>query len=164
MAQTIAAVRIDERLIHGQVATLWQGTWRCTRIMVIDEKSANDEVLKAVLKIACPSGVKLSVLGAEKAANNLKANKYDQDRITIVTKTPKVICELLDYGYQIPSVTVGNMSGATGKKNVAKSVAVTDEDIEAFKKLQQAGVELLYQMVPSSSPVAFMPLLEAAIK
>ena len=49
----VCAIRIDERLIHGQVATLWQGAWNCNRIMVIDSKSANDPILKSVLKIAC---------------------------------------------------------------------------------------------------------------
>ena len=52
----VCAIRIDERLIHGQVATLWQGAWNCNRIMVIDSKSANDPILKSVLKIACPTG------------------------------------------------------------------------------------------------------------
>ena len=51
----VCAIRIDERLIHGQVATLWQGSWNCNRIMVIDTKSANDPMLKSVLKIACPT-------------------------------------------------------------------------------------------------------------
>ena len=84
----VCAIRIDERLIHGQVATLWQGSWNCNRIMVIDAKSANDPILKSVLKIACPTGVKLSVLEAEKAAANLLSGKYGRERITIVTKRP----------------------------------------------------------------------------
>ncbi len=162
--QTICATRIDERLIHGQVATLWQGYWRCTRIIVIDEKSANDDVLKAVLKISCPNGVRLSVIGVEKAATNLINNKYDSDRITIVCKTPKVLLELVERGFMLNQITVGNMSRADHKITVAKSIAVTQEDIESFKKLNEHGVKLEYQMAPSDSPTDFMPLLEAAIK
>ena len=69
----VCAIRIDERLIHGQVATLWQGSWNCNRIMVIDTKSANDPMLKSVLKIACPTGVRLSVLEPDTAAANLQS-------------------------------------------------------------------------------------------
>ena len=72
----VCAIRIDERLIHGQVATLWQGSWNCNRIMVIDTKSANDPMLKSVLKIACPTGVRLSVLEPDTAAANLQSGKY----------------------------------------------------------------------------------------
>lgn len=84
----VCAIRIDERLIHGQVATLWQGAWNCNRIMVIDSKSANDPILKSVLKIACPTGVKLSVLEAEKAAANLVSGKTAGSASPLSPKRP----------------------------------------------------------------------------
>ena len=93
----VCAIRIDERLIHGQVATLWQGSWNCNRIMVIDTKSANDPMLKSVLKIACPTGVRLSVLEPDTAAANLQSGKYGKERITIVTKTPGNLLRLIDH-------------------------------------------------------------------
>ena len=111
----VCAIRIDERLIHGQVATLWQGSWNCNRIMVIDTKSANDPMLKSVLKIACPTGVRLSVLEPDTAAANLQSGKYGKERITIVTKTPGNLLRLIDQGYHLESdITVGNMSGGSG--------------------------------------------------
>ena len=93
----VCAIRIDERLIHGQVATLWQGSWNCNRIMVIDTKSANDPMLKSVLKIACPTGVRLSVLEPDTAAANLQSGKYGKERITIVTTTPGNLLRLIDH-------------------------------------------------------------------
>lgn len=56
----IVNVRIDERLIHGQVAAVWTNTLNATRIMVIDDMAAKDEIQKIALKMACPSTVKLS--------------------------------------------------------------------------------------------------------
>lgn len=161
----VCAIRIDERLIHGQVATLWQGAWNCHRIMVIDSKSANDPILKSVLKIACPSGVKLSVLEAEKAAANLQSGKYGRERITIVTKTPQCICDLIDYGYHLEAdVTVGNMSNGANKKRVSKNICVTEEDVKNFHRLNETGCKLFSQMVPSEAPSPFMPMLAAALK
>lgn len=161
----VCAIRIDERLIHGQVATLWQGTWNCHRIMVIDAKSANDPILKSVLKIACPTGVKLSVLESEKAAANLVSGKYGKERITIVTKTPQCLCDLVDGGYQLETdITVGNMSNGANKKRVSKNICVTEEDVKNFRRLNDLGYRLLSQMVPSETPSEFMPMLEAALK
>ena len=159
----VVAIRIDERLIHGQVATLWQGSWNCHRIMVVDEKSANDPMLKSILKIACPTGVRLSVLEPAVASANLQSGKYGKERITIVTKTPRCLLEIVKGGYQLEAaVTVGNMSNGPDKKRVTKTVCVTNQDIADFHELEKLGVKLVKQMVPSEAPSDFMPLLEAA--
>ena len=75
----IVNVRIDERLIHGQVAAYWTNNLNATRIMVIDDMAAKDEIQKIALKMACPSAVKLSILPAEKAAARLKEEAYPND-------------------------------------------------------------------------------------
>lgn len=161
----VCAIRIDARLIHGQVATLWQGTWNCNRIMVIDSKSANDPMLKSVLKIACPSTVRLSVLEAETAAANLLSGKYGAERITIVTKDPANLLTLIEKGYKLETdVTVGNMSNGNGKTRVTRNIAVTAEEAESFKKLDGMGYKLFSQTVPSEVPAPFMPQLENALK
>ncbi len=158
----VCAIRIDERLIHGQVATLWQGIWNCNRIMVIDEKSANDPILKSVLRIACPSNVKLSVIDADKAAENLKSGKYGNEKITIVTKNPGNIVSLINNGF-IPNIeiTVGNMSSGNEKKRINKNICVTDEDIKNFKILSDNGLKIVQQLVPSEPASDFMIMLSS---
>ena len=161
----VCAIRIDARLIHGQVATLWQGVWNCNRIMVIDSKSANDPMLKSVLKIACPSTVRLSVLEAETAAANLLSGKYGAERITIVTKDPSNLLTLLEKGFRPEcDVTVGNMSGGNGKFRVTRNIACTPGEVESFKKLDGMEIKLFSQTVPSEVPSPFMPQLESALK
>ncbi|MDR1793877.1 MAG: PTS sugar transporter subunit IIB [Erysipelotrichaceae bacterium] len=156
----ICDVRIDERLIHGQVATLWQGTWKCQRIMVIDEASAKDDLMKSVLRMSCPSTVKLSVLEPVKAAENLASGRYGDERITIVTKHPGNLVTLHEHGFDVKKVTVGNMTNGEGKRQITKSVFVTPADIENFKLLESLGVEMKAQMVPSEVAVDFIPLLK----
>ena len=161
----VTAIRIDERLIHGQVATLWQGAWNCNRIIVIDAKSANDPILKSVLRIACPGAVKLTVLDAQKAAANPASGKYGNERITIVTKTPANIIALTEGCFKPEcDVTVGNMSNGEGKKRVTKNICVTEADIADFHQLNSQGIKLVQQLVPSEAATEFMPLLETAEK
>lgn len=161
----VCAIRIDARLIHGQVATLWQGVWNCNRIMVIDSKSANDPMLKSVLKIACPAAVRLSVLEAETAAANLLSGKYGAERITIVTKDPSNLLTLLEKGFRPEcDITVGNMSGGNGKVRVNRNIACTPGEVESFKKLDGMEIKLFSQTVPSEVPSPFMPQLESALK
>lgn len=150
----ICGIRIDERLIHGQVATFWQGSLGFSRIIVVDEKASTDQMLKAVLKIACPAGTKLNVLGAEKAAANLLSNKYPE-KIFIVCKNPATVLELMDYGLVVQEITVGNMSNAKDKKKLSKSIFVSSGDIDDFKQIDSRGVKLTLQMVPSDVPENF---------
>ncbi len=74
---TIVGNRIDGRLIHGQVANLWTTKLNVTRIMVIDDEVAQNDIEKSGLKLATPPGVKLSILPIAKAAENILAGKYD---------------------------------------------------------------------------------------
>ncbi|MCP6826224.1 PTS sugar transporter subunit IIB, partial [Listeria monocytogenes] len=71
----IKHVRVDERLIHGQVATMWTNTIKATRIMIVDDAVVKNEMEKVALKTAVPAGVKLSILTVKGAANNINNDK-----------------------------------------------------------------------------------------
>jgi len=157
--QEIVNIRIDERLIHGQVAAFWTNVLKATRIMVIDDQAAKDEVQKMALKMACPGGIKLSILPTERAVENLKANKYDGDRIFVVLKGPETCMRMWDLGWRFEEVNVGNMSSGLGTKQVKRSVNVNEEDVANFKKLNGLGVKFCAQMVPNEDKIDFMPLI-----
>ncbi|MDZ5001597.1 PTS mannose transporter subunit IIAB, partial [Clostridium perfringens] len=97
----IVNVRIDERLIHGQVAALWTNKLGITRIVVVNNEIIKDQIQKMALKIATPVGVKLSILSVDTAVNNLKINKYEKDKILLITKGPKAIFEVISKGIDI---------------------------------------------------------------
>lgn len=155
----IIGVRIDGRLIHGQVANLWATSLNIGRIMVVDDEVAENPIEKSGLKLASPPGVKLSVLPIEKAANNILAGKYDSQRLFIVARKPDRLLKLVELGVPITEINVGNMSQTPETKAVTKTVHVVDSDIEAFGKLSEKGVKLVHQMVPSDSIEDFTKLL-----
>lgn len=156
----IIAVRIDGRLIHGQVANLWTTKLDISRIMVVDDEVSENAIEKSGLKLATPAGVKLSVLPIEKAATNILAGKYDSQRLLIIAKKPDRLLKLVELGVPIKEINVGNMSQSEESKAISKSINVLENDIEAFKKLDAAGVKLVSQMVPSDKSEDFMGLLK----
>lgn len=95
---TIVAARIDGRLIHGQVANLWTTKLNISRIMVVDNEVISNDLEKTALKLATPSGVKLSILSVEKAANNILEGRYDSQRLLIVARKPDSFLELIQKG------------------------------------------------------------------
>lgn len=156
----IIGVRIDGRLIHGQVANLWTTKLNISRIMVVDDEVSTDAIGKSGLKLATPAGVKLSVLPIDKAAENLLAGKYDSQRLLIVAKKPATFLALVEKGVPIETINVGNMSQNDNTHSITKSINVEPEDVEAFKTLNEKGVKLTAQMVPTDKAEDFMSLLK----
>lgn len=158
---TIVGARIDGRLIHGQVANLWSAKLQVGRIMVIDDSVAQNDIEKQGLKLACPPGVKLSILPVAKAAENILAGKYDSQRLFIVARYPDRFLQLVEAGVQLEELNVGNMSQSPETRSVTRSINVVDKDIEAFDALNAKGVKIIAQMVPNDAPKAFLPLLDS---
>lgn len=155
----IIGCRIDGRLIHGQVANLWATKLQISRIMVIDDLVAENAIEKSGLKLATPSGINLSVLPVAKAAQNILAGKYDNQRLFIVAKKPDRFLKLVENGVKIDVLNVGNMSQTDQTRSITRSINVVDEDVEVFKKLNDLGVKITAQMVPNDPVEDFMKLL-----
>lgn len=156
---SIIGVRIDGRLIHGQVANLWTTKLGISRIMVVDDEVSQNAIEKSGLKLATPSGVKLSVLPIEKAAANILAGKYDSQRLLVIARRPDRLLKLVQAGVQLEEINVGNMSQSAETRAITKSINVVDADVAAFEELNAKGVRLVSQMVPSDKSEDFMTLL-----
>ncbi|MBE7720623.1 MAG: PTS sugar transporter subunit IIB [Lacrimispora celerecrescens] len=155
----IVNVRIDDRLIHGQVATVWSQVTGATRIMVVDDQVVKDTINKEALKLACPKQCKLSILTVEKAAANLCAGKYQEERVFLVAKSPKTMRRLYDAGFHMDQVNVGNMGGKQNTRMLKKAVSVSEEDIADFLYLSKQGVIITAQMVPADDALDFIKLI-----
>lgn len=155
----INLVRIDDRLIHGQVVTVWSKEARAERIIVCSDEVANDEIRKTLLKQVGPPGVKVNVVGIDKAIRVYNNPKYENDQVLFLFTCPEDIVRLVEGGVKIKSVNVGGMAFKTGKKQITKAISVDDEDREAFKKLHNMGIELEIRPVASDPKVDLMSKL-----
>ena len=77
----IVHARVDERLIHGQVAMVWTNTVGATRIIVVNDEAVKDEMIIAGLKMAKPAGVKLSILSKKRAVEKFAEKTYEDDKV-----------------------------------------------------------------------------------
>lgn len=157
---TISAVRIDGRLIHGQVANLWTTKLGVTRIMVIDDKVAASDIEKSGLKLARPAGIDLSVLSEKVAADHIKRGGYDSQKVFIVVKRPQVLLDLVNDGVKLEMINVGNMSQTDETTQITNSINVVQDDVDAFKALHEKGIKITQQMVPGDQANDFMAILK----
>lgn len=143
--------RVDERLIHGQVAAMWTGLLGVTRIVVVNDAAVKDEMLIAALKIARPAGIKLSILSKNKAVEKLKQNAYPGENLFVITKNIADMMFLIDRGVEIRKVNIGNLAKRETTIELKRSVYVTEQDILDIKDLVNRGITVTAQMVPTDS-------------
>ncbi|MFH5810203.1 PTS system mannose/fructose/N-acetylgalactosamine-transporter subunit IIB [Companilactobacillus sp. FL22-1] len=156
----IIAVRIDERLIHGQVANLWTTKLQASRIMVVDNDIIKNDIQKTALKLAKPAGVNLSILGTKKSSANILAGKYDSQKVFLVVKKPETLVEMINEGVTFDTINVGNMSQKDNTQHLTQSINVTSDDYDAFQKILDAGVKITAQMVPNDDAKDFSGILK----
>ncbi len=144
----IVLTRIDNRLIHGQVATQWTSTVGANLLLVANDAVATDAMRQGLMKMACPAQAQTRFFSLEKTCAIIGKASPSQ-HIAIICETPQDVLKLVEGGVPIKSVNIGNMHMSEGKRQVATSVAVDDADVAAFRRLQELGVELYIQRTPS---------------
>lgn len=159
----IVHVRIDDRLIHGQVVAFWCNSLKINRIMIASDKIASDEIRKSMLRMAAPPGIRTSIISIEKAANNIKAGKYNDQRVLLILEGPQDALALIDQGVEIETINVGNLAHKEGAIQIRSNIKVTQDEIESFKKLNEMGVKLITKMVPDDPDADFMDYLNKAL-
>jgi PTS system mannose-specific IIB component len=156
----IVLARIDDRLIHGQVVTVWTKEVKCERIIVCNDDVAADAIRKALLTQVAPPGMKASVVDIEKAIRVYNNPKYAETRTLLLFTNPTDVLRMVEGGVDIKSVNIGGMSFKEGKKQITKAVSVDEKDIDSFHKLKERGIELEIRKVASDSKIDLMSVLQ----
>ncbi|GDX04228.1 PTS mannose transporter subunit IIAB [Buttiauxella sp. WJP83] len=155
----IGLARIDDRLIHGQVATRWTKETNVTRIIVVSDEVAADTVRKTLLTQVAPPGVTAHVVDVAKMIRVYNNPKYAGDRVMLLFTNPTDVERVVEGGVNIKSVNIGGMAFRQGKTQVNNAISVDEKDIEAFKKLNERGIELEARKVSTDQKLKMMDLI-----
>ncbi|WP_145539991.1 mannose/fructose/sorbose PTS transporter subunit IIB [Yersinia alsatica] len=149
----INLARIDDRLIHGQVTTVWAKEAKAGRIIICSDEVYNDEIRKTLLKQAAPPGIKVNVVNIEKAVAVYHNPNYANDTVFYLFTNPTDVLRLVDQGVKIDVINIGGMAFKQGKTQLTKAVSVDQDDINAFYALGERGVYLDLRVVTSDPQV-----------
>jgi len=155
----IGLARIDDRLIHGQVATRWTKETNVQRIIVVSDEVANDHVRKTLLTQVAPPGVTAHVVDVDKMVRVWNNPKYGQDRVMLLFTNPTDVLRVVEQGVDIKTVNIGGMAFRQGKTQVNNAVSVDEKDIAAFRKLNERHIELEVRKVSSDQKLKMMDLI-----
>ncbi|HWQ30792.1 MAG TPA: PTS sugar transporter subunit IIB [Negativicutes bacterium] len=155
----IVLTRIDNRLIHGQVAVSWCSHVNANLIVVVDDAVAKDANQQMLLDMAAPHDVGTRYFSTEEAIRKLPKAGPNQ-RIFLVVREVDVIVKLVLGGIEIKEVNVGNMHFKEGKKQISSAISIDENDVLAFRKLNEAGIKCEAKRVPTENGIDMIKLMK----
>ena len=144
--------RIDSRLLHGQVATAWSKSVVPTRIIVVSDNVAKDDLRKQLIMQAAPVGVHAHVIPIDQMIKIAKDDKhFGGERALLLFETPQDVKRAIDGGVPLETVNVGSMAHSVGKVQPNKVLAFDQNDIDTFKDMEKEGIKFDVRKVPTDS-------------
>jgi PTS system mannose-specific IIB component len=151
-------VRIDDRLIHGQVVAGWLRALGAKRIVIVDDATARDEFLREVLTLAAPQGVPVEVLGLADGAARCLELASSPEPVIVLARSPRTIVALRQAGVPIEVVDLGGMGAGPGKRRLHKTISVGPDDLASLRLLEEMGTRVEIQIVADDRPIPFRSL------
>lgn len=145
----IKLIRIDDRLVHGQVAFTWTPALGADCLLIANDKVAKDEFMKMTLNLAKPAGTKLLIKTVKDAANFLNDEKSKNAKVLVLINNIKDAAALATDVPEITSINFGGLRSKEGSKMISKAVAVNDEDLIIIRQMLAKGLELEVRQVPT---------------
>lgn len=159
----ITMMRVDDRLIHGQVAVMWSKELNIQRIIVASDQIAANELQASALKMAAPAGVKAAILSIDKAVEILNDPRAASMRILVISNNPEDLLRVAEKIQEKPVLNIANYGRIGGslseKTKVAESVYLTDYDCDVIHKIAGLGLEIIHQPLPSDTRQNFQAMM-----
>lgn len=155
-------VRVDERLLHGQVAIGWTSSSDANTILVANDEAQQDKVKAMALDLAKPTGVQLYIRSVEESGPIVEkfAAAKKAKVLVLVRNIQDALKLIMNSNGSIKELNVGGLKYEDGKKKLNDYVAVTDQDIADLKTIQELGVELDFRMLPRDKKASLNDLLK----
>jgi PTS system mannose-specific IIB component len=152
---SVALVRVDNRLVHGQVLEAWLPALGAQGILVADDEAAGNVLARSAMALAIPPGVAFAVLRLQAAAELLRAGGKGPQapRTLVLLRDVRDAVALHESGVPIPLLNLGNVHFGAGRRQVGASVFLDAGELEALEKLEKRGTLVEVRAVPTEPPL-----------
>ena len=141
----ISLLRVDNRLIHGQVATGWISKSGASKIVVIDDKSAANEMLRDVLELATPPGIALEVYSVAQAVDAWKQDEFGGGKVMAIFKSIPGAFEAWKNGFAFAELQVGGTVSGSDRKVFEGAISLNAEEYQMLQQMAAGGVAITMQ-------------------
>lgn len=151
----ITFLRVDHRLLHGQVAFSWTQYVGADCILIANDDVPDDELRKTTIKLAKPPSVKLVIKNIDDSIEAIKSGVTDKYQLFIVVESVNDAWRIIREVPEIKSINLGGIKAQEGSKNISKAINLLPDEIEKLQQLVQAGVEVEIRLVPNDRKQLF---------
>ncbi len=148
----ISLVRVDDRLIHGQITVGWVPYLRADRIVVVNDRLAADPVLSTILKAGAPAGVRIDVMAVADTTALFREGDLDGGRVILLFESLQDVREAVDGGLRFGSLNLGGIRGSGEGLRVADAVMLTAGDREILRGLRLKKIAVEIRLMPQDRP------------
>lgn len=144
----IKLIRVDFRLMHGQVVTNWIKQVSADSILIVDDKLAADKFLAQVFLMAAPPGVKVAIRTIEKATLGFKNDVFKDKKLLILFKSVENAKKAFDLGFPMKHLQIGGLGNGTNKVMISNELSLSAKEADQLEEMQKHGVEVTLQVTP----------------
>lgn len=155
----IGLIRIDDRLLHGQVALTWTPSVGAGCVLVANDKVAVDDFQKMALNLAKPANVKLLVKSITDTAAILNDARYNGIKMLVLVNSVKDAFALSELVTDIKSINFGGIRTREGSKAVSKAISLTENEVSIIRKMLDKGLELEIRQVPGDKKLLLQEVI-----
>ncbi len=142
-------VRVDNRLIHGQVVEAWVPFMGAKHIIVGNDDLARDEIQQEIMSLAIPRAVESAFLSIDALPGDPRLSGSGRESTLLLFSTCLDVRRAFEKGLGLSILNVGNLHYSTGKRQISPSVSLGPDDESCLRYLQDNGVELDFRCVPN---------------
>ncbi|WP_413114386.1 PTS sugar transporter subunit IIB [Lacticaseibacillus paracasei] len=156
----IKLVRVDDRLVHGQIVTKWVNETKANKIVIVNQYLATNEYLSRVFKMAAPSNIDVSVMAPNDFVDMVKSQDLGDNRYIILFKLVDNLKKCFDAGFSVDEVQIGGIGANADRKLVYQSVALSELEAKELLAIQENHVRIFFQRVPDEKPVSLDEIIK----
>ena len=161
---TIQLLRVDDRMVHGQITTAWARMANINHIAVANDAAAKNEMQSKILKMAAPPGMSIDILTKDDAYQQIASGQWDKNHTLFITRNSVDMLAMIEKGLPAEFINIGNIKKASGLVEINREVWATQEEVQAWYKLHDMGIKLEIQWTPIEKKINFNKVLDSKRK
>lgn len=158
----IVQIRVDDRLIHGQIAVVWSKHFGTNHLVVANDQAAKNKVQQMTLKMATPNGVKVLIRSIDDAIEVFNNPRSKDIRMFVLTNSIKDALKIAQ-SCEVASINVANVGRfdtSKEKVQINADVGCNKEELEALKEIAQLNIETIHWVIPTNPKISVKKLIE----
>jgi mannose/fructose/N-acetylgalactosamine-specific phosphotransferase system component IIB len=141
-------VRVDDRLVHGQVTQGWGSVLDPDRFVVINDAAAADSWERELYESSAPDGTAITVVALDEARARLEKWLEEGEELILLLEHPADALRLFETGFHFTELNLGGLHQQAGRNRVLPYICLGQDDITALESLRARGVTVECADVP----------------